>query len=347
MESSQQFSLQKYNSFNVAAVSPIIYRPKTMADLKQLPNLSTTPFYILGDGSNTLLVEQQAPVIIKPDFYGIEVLELPESYTVHVGAGENWHELVQSCLAKGIFGLENLALIPGSVGAAPVQNIGAYGVEFADFCLQVHWFEFASQSIKVLTNKECHFSYRNSSFKQALYNKGIITEVVFSFPKAWRANLSYAGLNSLGLNPTATQVMDKVIGLRQAKLPDPQILPNAGSFFKNPVVNAAKANELKEIYPTIPLYEQGSGKIKLAAGWLIEQAGLKGFRTNGVGVHELQALVLVNYSANSGKAIIKLAKYVQQQVLIKFDVLISPEVRMITAQGEQDFIELITEREYK
>jgi len=351
MKFRQQFALQKHNSFNVEAVSPIIYLPKTIADLQQLSNLSTTPFYILGDGSNTLFVDEQAPVIIKPNFTGIEISELPDNYIVRVGAAENWHELVQSCLANGIFGLENLALIPGSVGAAPVQNIGAYGVEFSDFCLQVHWFEFASKSIKILTNKECDFSYRNSSFKQGLYNKGIITEVEFCFPKAWQANLSYAGLNTLGLNsqgiaPTAQQIMDKVISLRQAKLPDPSILPNAGSFFKNPVVNAAKANELKVIYPTIPLYEQESGKVKVAAGWLIEQAGLKGFCTNGVGVHDLQALVLVNHSSNSGKDIIKLAKYVQQQVLEKFDVLISPEVRIITKQGEQSLGELIKAQEY-
>ncbi|MEY8213385.1 MAG: UDP-N-acetylmuramate dehydrogenase [Colwellia sp.] len=352
MQSSQQFALQKHNSFNVEAVSPTLYLPKTMADLKQLPNLSTIPFYILGEGSNTLFVDQQAPVIIKPNFSGIEIFELPDSYTVRVGASENWHKLVQLCLAKGIFGLENLALIPGSVGAAPIQNIGAYGAEFSDFCLHVHWFEFASKSVKILTNKECDFSYRNSCFKQALYNKGIITEVVLRFPKAWHANLSYAGLNSLrlnakGINPTAKQVMDKVIRLRQTKLPDPKLLPNAGSFFKNPVVSAKKANELIQTYPNIPLYKQDNGKVKIAAGWLIEQAGLKGFRANGVGVHHLQALVLVNYSNNCGNAIITLAKYVQQQVIAKFDVLISPEVRMITKQGEQDFSELVKEQERK
>ncbi|MBL0711732.1 MAG: UDP-N-acetylmuramate dehydrogenase, partial [Colwellia sp.] len=247
---------------------------------------------------------------------------------------------------KGIFGLENLALIPGSVGAAPVQNIGAYGVEFSDFCKQIKWFEFSTQSLKTLSKEECDFSYRNSVFKQRLQNKGIITEVVFSFPKKWIANLSYAGLIQLGENPTAIQVMDKVISLRQTKLPNPKVLPNAGSFFKNPIVTAKKASALKEIYPQIPLYKQDNGQVKVAAGWLIEQAGLKGFRTKGVGVHNLQALVLVNYESSSGKDIVKLAKYVQQQVFTKFDVLILPEVRMISMQGEQDFTDLIATQEY-
>ncbi len=347
MVSSRQFSLQKYNSFNIKAICPIIYFPKTLTDLKLLPDLSDEHFYILGEGSNTLFIEEQAPIIIKADFKGINFSETADDYIVRVGAGENWHELVKSCLLKRIFGLENLALIPGSVGAAPVQNIGAYGVEFSQFCSQIKWYEFASKTIKSLSNDDCQFSYRNSIFKQALYNKGIITEVIFNFPKIWRANLSYAGLHELGKNPTSIQVMDKVISLRQAKLPDPAKLPNAGSFFKNPLVSEEKANDLKLIYPYIPQYTQNNGQVKLAAGWLIEQAGLKGFCENGVGVHERQALVLVNYKSDSGKDIVALAKHVQQQVLTKFDVFISPEVRMITAQGEQDFNELSTVHGFK
>ncbi|MBL0710651.1 MAG: UDP-N-acetylmuramate dehydrogenase [Colwellia sp.] len=346
MESSQQFSLQEYNSFNIIASCPTIYFPKSLADLKSLPDLSNTPFYILGDGSNTLFVEECSPIIIKPNFCGVKISVLSDQYIVNVGAGENWHELVQACLTKGIFGLENLALIPGSVGAAPVQNIGAYGVEFSDFCKQIKWFEFSTQSLKTLSKEECDFSYRNSIFKQRLHNKGIITEVVFSFPKKWIANLSYAGLIQLGENPTAIQVMNKVISLRQEKLPDPKLLPNAGSFFKNPIVSANQASSLKEAYPKIPLYKQDNGQVKVAAGWLIEQTGLKGFRTKGVGVHDFQALVLVNYESTSGKDIIKLAKYVQQQVLAKFDILISPEVRIITMQGEQQFSDLMATPEY-
>lgn len=337
MELSYQFPLQNNNSFNVKATCPIIYFPKNLTDLEQLPDLSLTPYYILGDGSNTLFIDHLAPTIIKPNFKGINISETNDSYIVNVGAAENWHDLVCLCLEKGIFGLENLALIPGSVGAAPVQNIGAYAVEFADFCYQVKWFEFSSQTIKSLSNADCHFAYRNSIFKQALYNRGIITEVILSFPKKWQANLSYAGLNELDDNSTPMQIMEKVVRLREAKLPDPSKLPNAGSFFKNPIVNIEKLNLLKKSYPNMPFYPQAEGQAKLAAAWLIEQTGLKGYSQNGVGVHKNQALVLVNYESSNGKDIAVLAKLVQQKVFAMFDILISPEVRMVTNEGEQDF----------
>jgi UDP-N-acetylmuramate dehydrogenase len=340
MEFSHQFSLQNYNSFNIKAITPTIYFPKTVADLEQLPDCSNSSFYILGEGSNTLFVDQHSPVIIKPDFKGITITQTLDSYIVSVGAAENWHDLVCLCIEQGIYGLENLALIPGSVGAAPVQNIGAYGLELSTFCTQVKWFEFSSKEIKVLNNTDCEFSYRDSIFKQGLYNRGVIMEVVFNFPKAWQPNLSYAGLNDLGETPSAKEVMDRVISLRQVKLPDPRKLPNAGSFFKNPIVNEQTLKSLKSRYPKIPFYPQNHGLVKLAAGWLIEQAGLKGYCQNGVGVHENQALVLVNYASEQGKDIIALAKYVQQQVLIKFNISISPEVRMITANGEQNFSDI-------
>ena len=347
MEFSHQFSLQNYNSFNVKAISPTIYFPKTVADLEQLPDLHDSSFYILGDGSNTLFVDHHAPIIIKPEFKGISILETLDNYIISVGAAENWHDFVCLCIDQGMDGLENLALIPGSVGAAPVQNIGAYGSELSTFCMHVKWFEFSSKQIKVLNNKDCQFSYRDSVFKQALYNKGVITEVIFNFPKAWKANLAYTGLSDLGEVSTAKQVMDRVISLRQAKLPDPCKLPNAGSFFKNPIVDEEKLILLKNSYPKIPFYPQGKGVAKLAAGWLIEHAGLKGYRDKGVGVHKHQALVLVNYGSEQGDDIVALAKYVQQQVLTKFDVLISPEVRMITASGEQNFIDLVINIENK
>ncbi|MCW8866268.1 MAG: UDP-N-acetylmuramate dehydrogenase [Colwellia sp.] len=346
MESSQQFPLQMHNSFNVKAVCPTIYFLNNLSDLELLPDLNDCNFYILGDGTNTLFVDQNTPIIIKPDFKGIEIIEEEESYIVRVGAGENWHELVKTCLANGIYGLENLALIPGSVGAAPVQNIGAYGVEFADFCKQVKWFEFLTNTHKNLSSEACNFSYRNSIFKQSLYNKGVITEVEFKFPKVWRANLAYAGLNELAKNSTAEQVMNKVISLRQSKLPDPKVLANAGSFFKNPIIAQAEAEQLKLQYPSIPLYVQDDEQVKVAAGWLIEHAGLRGFQKNGVGVHKRQALVLVNYENDSGQEIIRLAKYVQQKVLAKYKILISPEVRMITEQGEQNFADLVIDKEY-
>lgn len=340
MELRERQSLQKMNSFNVKSTSSAVYLLKTLVDLEQLPDVSLKPFYILGEGSNSLFVDKEAPVIIKPEFKGIEISDTDENFIVSVGAGENWHNLVNTCLNRKVYGLENLALIPGSVGAAPVQNIGAYGVELSDFCLQVLWYEFSSKTIKSLSNSDCQFSYRNSIFKGELYNKGIITQVVFSFPKQWQANLGYSGLSVLDEMSTAKQIMEQVIHLRQTKLPDPKTLPNAGSFFKNPQVSEDKMHELENIYTDIPNYPQGNGLVKLAAGWLIEKAGLKGYAQNGVSVHHNQALVLVNNNSEHGKDIVVLAKMVQQRVFEKFNILLSPEVRVVTAQGEQCFDDL-------
>lgn len=340
MHSNQNYPLQSSNSFNIKASCSRIYFPSSLAELQDLPMLGEDNFYILGEGSNTLFVEQQAPIIIQPKFIGIEVKEYAEYYAVTVGAAENWHDLVCTCLEQGINGLENLALIPGSVGAAPVQNIGAYGVDFSDYCHSVQWYEFSSKTMKSLSKAQCHFAYRESIFKQALYNKGLITEVTLHFPKKWQANLSYAGLDTLPKESSAEDVMAKVIELRNSKLPDPEDLPNAGSFFKNPVVSTDFFENLKQSYPKIPHYLQENGDVKLAAGWLIDQAGLKGFRHQGVGVHQQQALVLVNYSSDLGADIISLAKYVQRTVLEKFAVSITPEVRMITSMGESTFASL-------
>lgn len=337
MHSNINYPLQSSNSFNIKASCSRIYFPSSLAELQQLPDLSAENFYILGEGSNTLFAESKAPIIIQPKFTGIDITEENDHFIVTVGAAENWHNLVVFCLEKGIYGLENLALIPGCVGAAPVQNIGAYGVDFSDYCQDVHWFEFTSNTIKVLNKTDCLFAYRDSIFKQALYNKGLITQVTFNFPKQWQASLSYAGLDALAKDSDAQSVMDKVIALRNSKLPDPKKLPNAGSFFKNPVVSASMFTELKKHYPNIPNYPQQNGDVKLAAGWLIDQAGLKGFRYAGVGVHQQQALVLVNYDSESGTDLISLAKFIQRKIADKFSVSLNPEVRMITSQGERDF----------
>ena len=340
MHSNLNYSLQSSNSFNIKASCSHIYFPSTVAELQQLPELTAEHFYILGEGSNTLFVEPQAPIIIQPKFTGINILEQDDHFIVTVGAAENWHELVCFCLEQGVYGLENLALIPGSVGAAPVQNIGAYGVEFADYCQEVQWYEFASKTMHSLTNQACDFSYRDSIFKQERYNKGLITQVTFKFPKVWQANLSYAGLDALTKDSTAKQVMAKVIALRSSKLPDPKELPNAGSFFKNPVVSAADFVQLQQQYPNMPHYPQPNSQVKLAAGWLIDQAGLKGFRHHHVGVHQQQALVLVNYGSELGGDIVSLAKYIQRKVADKFSISLIPEVRMITEQGERSFSSL-------
>jgi UDP-N-acetylmuramate dehydrogenase len=334
MKTYTQFSLQKLNSFNIKATTPKIYFPSNTSELIEVASYHLANFYILGDGSNTLFCQQQAPVIIKPSFKGIEVTEDTKHFRVSVACAENWHDLVKFCIENEIFGLENLALIPGCVGAAPVQNIGAYGVEVGDFIDRISWFDFSVQKVVNYSNAQCQFAYRDSLFKSALNGKGVITHVHFKFPKNWQPVISYQGLNDLSTPISAQDIMDKVIQLRKMKLPDPKHLANAGSFFKNPVVSKERFNFLQQRYSDIPCYPQSTGEIKLAAGWLIEQSGLKGFRQRSVGVHDKQALVIVNYDDGSGQEIVDLAQHIQTKVKEKFNIQLVPEVRFIALHGE-------------
>jgi UDP-N-acetylmuramate dehydrogenase len=334
MKSYQQFSLQKNNSFAVAATAPVIYFPKNDQDLQLLATITKESFYILGEGSNTLFVETITPVIIKPEFLGISVSETENYYEVIAACSENWHDFVSFCINKGINGLENLALIPGCVGAAPVQNIGAYGVEIADFIESVTWFDFDKNKSQQLTHAQCQFEYRDSIFKQSLKNKGIITHITLRFTKNWQAKLSYQGLNRLPEDCSAIDIMKTVIEIRNSKLPDPKIIPNAGSFFKNPVVSADQFLLLKNDYPELPFYPQDNGSVKLAAGWLIEKSALKGFKMNGAAVHDKQALVLTNIDSAEGVDIKNLAIHVQQTVYKMFEIKLQPEVRMLAEHGE-------------
>ncbi|QOL26152.1 UDP-N-acetylmuramate dehydrogenase [Thalassotalea sp. LPB0316] len=342
MKSEQNYSLKASNSFAVESITPKIYFPETHSDLAKLANVVTNQsYYLLGEGSNTLFYEEQAPVIISPKFFGIKITEHDDGYEIDVGGSENWHHLVTSLIAQGIYGLENLALIPGTVGAAPVQNIGAYGKEFAQFCRRVTWVSLVTGEVQELTRQACQFGYRDSVFKGPNYQQGVITNVRFYFPKKWQLVAEYGDLKQLSSGASPEQVMNKVIEIRQQKLPDPKLLPNAGSFFKNPVVDSQTAEQLKASYPNIPTYPVTNNQVKLAAGWLIEQAGLKGYQQDGVGVHQEQALVLVNFASESGAAVIKLAKHVQKTVQDKFGIKISPEVRLISHQGEQDFDQIV------
>jgi len=335
MKSTRQLQLKSYNSFNVESISPIAFYPQTFDDLVALPDHLSQPFYVLGEGFNTLFVDELAPIIIKPDFKGIVIEETEQAYIVKVAANENWHDLVCYCVEHGVYGLENLALIPGSVGAAPVQNIGAYGVELSDYCSQVTWFEFSTKKLLELDNQRCKFAYRESIFKSELKQKGIITEVTLVLPKCWQANLSYAGLSELSKNTSALEVMKKVISIRKAKLPDPEQLPNAGSFFKNPTIKRSRWENLKALYPDMPFYRQKDDNIKLAAGWLIEHVGLKGYQQHSVGIHDKQALVLVNHNNGNGQQVVQLAQYIQQKVFTCFDLWLEPEVRFVYKDGEK------------
>lgn len=333
MQTQQSFNLSHHNTFNVPVTCPQYFEPSTLEELKEAYQHCQGNFYLLGEGSNTLFIDDQAPFVIRPKFMGKSITTLNNTVLLTVSCGENWHELVQYCVDSGYYGIENLALIPGSVGAAPVQNIGAYGVELSDVIHSVAWFDFAQQQIIELDHSACEFGYRDSIFKQSLQGKGVIIRVTLKLTTHFTPQLSYKGLGFVQENITAKDVMERVVAIRESKLPDPKELPNAGSFFKNPIVNKDKYQILLSKYPDMPAFKVNEGAYKLAAGWLIEQAGLKGYRDQGVGVHQHQALVLVNYQRVSGMRIIELASFVRKKVELTFDILLVPEVHIVNNLG--------------
>ena len=344
-------SLKAFNSFSIDAHAHLLFHFQQLSELPQLLVLikktraANKPILVLGGGSNTLFCNDFSGLVIKVELMGITQSENNQDYLLEVAAGEDWHELVEDTVAQGIDGLENLALIPGVVGAAPVQNIGAYGVEFKDFCTSVDYIDLEEGTLKTLSNEGCLFAYRDSIFKGELKDRALITSVSLKLPKQWQAHCRYGllqGLDETESSVSAQQIFDSVCRIRSEKLPDPKVLGNAGSFFKNPIVSDNLSEQLLSHHPDMPHYPQDDGSVKLAAGWLIDQCGLKGKKIGGAAVHLQQALVLIN---EDGKAtasdVIQLAWHVREQVLHKFAVLLEHEVRFIDAQGETDLLQVI------
>ncbi|ATE62753.1 UDP-N-acetylmuramate dehydrogenase [Thauera sinica] len=294
------------------------------------PGWAVTPRLVLGGGSNLIFTGDFAGTVLKVEIAGRSLVsEDGESRVVQAGAGENWHDFVRWTLARGWPGLENLSLIPGTVGAAPIQNIGAYGLEMAERFASLDAVELASGEARLFFAQDCAFGYRDSVFKR---NPGrwLVTAVRFRLPKNWVPVARYADvaheLAALGIaQPTALQVSDAVIAIRRRKLPDPAAIGNAGSFFKNPVVDAATHARLAAAHPALPAYPQGGGSVKLAAGWLIEHAGWKGRDLGPVGCFEHQALVLVNRGGATGEDVRRIARAIQADVLARFGVVLETE----------------------
>ena len=331
------FDLSSHNSFGMSAradwgmvFDSVEALTSLLADLRW----STLPRLVLGCGSNVLFTRDFHGLVLVNGLRGIEVVDGGDHWLLQVAAGENWHEFVRWTLANHMPGLENLALIPGSVGAAPVQNIGAYGVEFCQFCAYVEAWNGVENRLERIAAEACGFGYRESHFKRQWQSSHIITAVGIRLPKVWQPVLGYGPLRELGESPSATAIFDTVCRVRLEKLPQPEVLGNAGSFFKNPCVSQERAEAIRCRYPTMPSYPQADGSVKLAAGWLIEQAGLKGYQQGRAAVHAHQALVLVNLGGARAEEIIALARHVQQQVNEQFAVALEPEVRFIGAQGE-------------
>lgn len=331
--------MKPFNTFGVEATCNELIsfndEPSIQHWLKtEKPDLES--LFILGGGSNLLLLGHIPLTFVQADLQGIEYQEQSNNdVLVTAGAGVNWHHLVIDSLEKGYSGLENLSLIPGNVGAAPIQNIGAYGVELKDLFVSLRAIELATGQLKEFSAEECRFGYRDSIFKQELKGRYIITQVTLRLSKAWMPHIEYGPLNKMLANEkqvTAKKVSEAVIAVRQSKLPDPARLGNAGSFFKNPIVTEEQYQTLVDAFPEIVAYPVADNHYKLAAGWLIEQAGLKGYREADAGVHKMQALVLVNYGRANGQEILTVAKRVRDKVLELFGVQLEPEVWII---GEQ------------
>ncbi|MQA23808.1 UDP-N-acetylmuramate dehydrogenase [Rugamonas rivuli] len=329
-----QFPLQSLNTFGIAASAHAYLRvTKTEQLLGVFADAAwvSLPKLVLGGGSNLLLTKDFPGLVLHIALQGREVLASDEHHHyVRAAAGENWHEFVQWTLAQGLGGLENLSLIPGTVGAVPIQNIGAYGLETKDVFHSVTVFDPATSSTRTMDAAACRFGYRDSIFKQDDGRHLIIVDVCFALPKQWQPNLRYAelaqALAEQGIaTPSAQQVADTVIAIRRRKLPDPAVIGNAGSFFKNPVVTGAQCAALLERFPTLVHHAQPDGSEKLAAGWLIDQCGWKGRTMGAAGVYPKQALVLVNNGGAQGADVVALARAIQADVQARYGVLLEPE----------------------
>ncbi len=327
--------LKPYNTFGMAVTARHFCELRTLAQLPALLQsdaFRTGPVLWLGGGSNLLLTRDYPGLVVKVSLSGVHLLaEDADSVLVEAAAGENWHDFVRYSLTQGWFGLENLSLIPGTVGACPVQNIGAYGVEVKDLIDSVVCARLdADGEALTLGNADCRFAYRDSVFKHEAAGKLLVTAVRFRLGRRPHLKTAYgdiAGqLEKMGVNePGPLDVSEAVIAIRRSKLPDPAQLGNAGSFFKNPIIDADQAERLLARFPALPHYPAGEGRVKLAAGWLIDQAGLKGYRDGDAAVHDRQALVLVNHGSASGDDMRRLAEKVIATVRERYGVELEPE----------------------
>jgi UDP-N-acetylmuramate dehydrogenase len=327
-------SLQAFNTFGLAARARHYLRVTEASQLDALRPASLSPF-VLGGGSNVLLTRDVEALVLHMAIGGREIIgngvgEADGKTLVRAGAGENWHAFVDYTLEQGLGGLENLSLIPGTVGAAPIQNIGAYGLEIKDVFHSLTVHDLASGARRTLNAQECRFGYRDSIFKHPAGAGLVVLDVTFALPRAWQPNLRYAELaqaiEAAGIAaPTPRQVSDTVVAIRRRKLPDPAQIGNAGSFFKNPVVPAAQCVALLARFPQLVHHRQPDGSEKLAAGWLIDQCGWKGRSLGAAGVYSKQALVLVNNGGATGAEVQALAQAIQHDVRERFGVELEPE----------------------
>jgi UDP-N-acetylmuramate dehydrogenase len=333
----QNIDLYAFNTFGIRAVTQYfsaIDSPDQLQLLLQAPECQALPKLVLGGGSNILFTQDYAGLVVKNEIRGIQCIGEDEEHVfLKVGAGENWHELVLYCIANNYAGIENLSLIPGTVGAAPIQNIGAYGVELKDVFHELEAVNYTG-TLKTFTNTECRFGYRDSIFK-AKTNEYIIANVTLRLQKKPIFNVNYGTLLQAlkAMNHkelTIKAISDAVIEIRRSKLPDPRVVGNAGSFFKNPLISKELFVQIQKNFSDVPYFpEKNSDSVKIPAGWLIEQCGWKGKRLGNIGIYDKQALVIVNYGAGTGAEIWQLAQQIQHSVFEKFGIQLVPEVNVL------------------
>ncbi|MBT4916011.1 MAG: UDP-N-acetylmuramate dehydrogenase [Formosa sp.] len=332
----KNISLKPLNTFGMNVVAKEFASVETKQDLAKILNTNLSNLLVLGGGSNILLTKDVNALVLHINIKGIEIVSVYENNVrVRVAAGENWHEFVSWCLGKNYGGIENLSLIPGNVGTAPIQNIGAYGVELKDVFISCEAMNIQTQELRTFNKEECDFGYRNSIFKEELKGQYIITSVIFELSSLQHVIKKKYGdieseLKNNGIeNPTIQDISKAVISIRNSKLPNPKVLGNSGSFFKNPMISCVQFQLIKNKFPKIPHYKVSETTVKIPAGWLIETVGFKGKTFKNYGVHNKQALVLVNYGNASGKDILELSKKIQEAILIVFDIVLEIEVNIL------------------
>jgi UDP-N-acetylmuramate dehydrogenase len=337
MRDLKDYSLKAHNTFGIEAKCSRFLEYETIAEAQEVAGIlreSHTPYIIIGGGSNLLLTKDYEGIVVRSDVLGIQIAD----DRMTCGSGEVFDEMIEASLMAGLYGLENLSLIPGDVGASAVQNIGAYGVEAKDYIERIEAVEIATGQVMTIPAEDCGYGYRQSKFKQEWKNRYLITHVTYRLSTDFQPHLDYGNIRealrlAYGADDvsalTAQQLRDAIIGIRNAKLPDPKVMGNAGSFFMNPIVNREKYERLAALYPGMPHYEVDKDHVKIPAGWMIDQCGWKGKALGRAGVHDKQALVLVNLGGATGDEIVRLCQAIQKDVEAKFGIVIHPEVNII------------------